>query len=430
MDDVICALSLRHAASRRRGRSRALSPLGAWLVAVAVLCGTIPAAVAIPYTFVEIARGTGVFGTSPFSQFQPGVAINDLGRVAFRGNLAPSATEGLFTGTGGPVTSIVAANDFPHTALFDQTIDNNGTVVFRAGSSTTSVSVLGGNGGLLVTFASPPANPSIGPNWFGQVINNTGTALLSGGATFASQLYTATGVGSPSLLYDAATLAGIGAFFGPDINDAGTMASVVGPGLGVFNSLVRGNGGSLTIIVDPSDGLGTLGTMSTSINDLGEVAFLSQVGIYTGDGASLNQVADVSGPFSAFSSFGPAINNAGTIAFWAALDAGGQGIFTGPDAIAEKIIARGDPLLGSTVSWLDFGRFGLNDAGQIGFLAGLANGDQVIVRGAPAGPELSSPEPATIVLLAFGFAGLGLRKKRSAGKSLSLTGLGPRFRQV
>ena len=85
-------------------------------------------------------------------------------------------------------------------------------------------------------------------------------------------------------------------------------------------------------------------------------------------------IADTSGPFSDFlDAYFPGINKANQVAFVATLRAGGSGIFTGPDPLADKVIATGDPLLGSTVVRLGFFR-GLNDAGQIAFWATLANG--------------------------------------------------------
>lgn len=45
-------------------------------------------------------------------------------------------------------------------------------------------------------------------------------------------------------------------------------------------------------------------------------------------------IADTTGPFSGFGS-SVSINNAGTVAFNAGPDAGGEGIFTGPDIIDE-----------------------------------------------------------------------------------------------
>jgi hypothetical protein len=49
-------------------------------------------------------------------------------------------------------------------------------------------------------------------------------------------------------------------------------------------------------------------------------------GIFTGRGGPLTTVVDTSGAFSDLGD--PSINDAGRVAFWAALDAGGQGVFS------------------------------------------------------------------------------------------------------
>jgi len=72
-----------------------------------------------------------------------------------------------------------------------------------------------------------------------------------------------------------------------------------------------------------------------------------------------------------------------TVVFQAGLTAGGAGLFKGRDPIGDKIIATGDPLLGSSVTDLLFVRGGLNDAGELAFLAALADGRRVIVRASP-----------------------------------------------
>src|SRR5690606_5770067 len=83
-------------------------------------------------------------------------------------------------------------------------------------------------------------------------------------------------------------------------------------------------------------------------------------------------------PYAIFTLGGAAINDVGTVAFIAGLDAGGSGIFTGPDPVGDKVIQTGDPLFGSTLSFLTsaIDPEALNNNGDIAFRYGLANGVQ------------------------------------------------------
>ncbi len=101
----------------------------------------------------------------------------------------------------------------------------------------------------------------------------------------------------------------------------------------------------------------------------------------TKKGNTITTVADTSGDFKNFGT--TSINDRGTVAFIANLDAGGEGIFTGNNPKTDKVIATGDSLFGYTVVDLDFASEGLNNSGQITFVAKLANNTQVVVRANP-----------------------------------------------
>lgn len=98
--------------------------------------------------------------------------------------------------------------------------------------------------------------------------------------------------------------------------------------------------------------------------------------------------------------------------FGAELDGGGYGIFIGSDPVTDKVIATGDPLFGSTVTDLRFG--GLNNSGQIAFLAELTDGTEGIFVATPV-PE-SSEALGTLALGALG-ACYVLKRKRKKDKS-------------
>jgi hypothetical protein len=86
------------------------------------------------------------------------------------------------------------------------------------------------------------------------------------------------------------------------------------------------------------------------------------------------------------------------------------GIFDNADP-DDPVIAVGDELLGSTVGSLILGHEGLNDLGEIAFIAGLENGTQAVVRATPI------PEPATALpLLVCAALGLCRRRRRSRNR--------------
>lgn len=166
--------------------------------------------------------------------------------------------------------------------------------------------------------------------------------------------------------------------------------------------LVRQDGQVSVLFDNMSDEFGAASYV-LDLNDHGEVVI---AGFFHGgdeevavlaklhDG-NLTVLGDTSGDFAVDPLALWDLNNAGDIAIFIALDDGRRGIFSGPDAVANKVIAQGDPLDGSTVVNVLFHR-GLNDAGQIAFWAELADGRYGIYRADPV------PEPSTIVLAGLG----------------------------
>jgi hypothetical protein len=96
----------------------------------------------------------------------------------------------------------------------------------------------------------------------------------------------------------------------------------------------------------------------------------------------------------------------GKLGFTARLDSGGYGVFTGPDAVADKVIGPGDALDGSTVNWAWSMGEGMNDNGQIAFWAQLADGRSGIYVADPV------PEPTGMAVIAAVAAGLLTKRRR------------------
>jgi uncharacterized protein (TIGR03437 family) len=155
-------------------------------------------------------------------------------------------------------------------------------------------------------------------------------------------------------------------------------------------------------------------TALPAINDNGTVAFSGTVGtpigrptVFKVDGNQITTVATGTDTFTAVN-----INNNGVVAFGRLTVSGSDlgGIYVGPDPQADKVIALGDPLFGSTVSGLGGqglgpGRF-LNDRGQIAFYYALANGLKGVAVATPAAPNLATPLlPADSVVNAASLSG-------------------------
>jgi hypothetical protein len=162
----------------------------------------------------------------------------------------------------------------------------------------------------------------------------------------------------------------------PQINNSGTVAfqaTLDDGNQGMFLS----QGNSFTTVADTS-GFFTGGFNNLGINNNDTVIFEAGLdngfeGLFTSNRGLITTIADTSGSFSRFLN-NPAINDQGEIVFSAYLDGlpqnnHGHGIFTGPDLVADKVIALGDSLFGSTVTNLFLSPDALNNSGQILSLA-------------------------------------------------------------
>jgi hypothetical protein len=343
----------------------------------------------ISYTFTAIAANISSIENS-------GPALNNLGTVAFTTSADPRSEGGVFAGNGGPLTTIFSANGFSSSS---PSINDAGMVAFY---NFLQGGVFVGSGGPLTTIdTSVPFIIYAGPS-----INNEGTV-----ATYhvfeGSQAAIFTGNGRPLTTIADSQGQFRDLFNPPTMNDAGTVAFAAdlrSGGDGIFT----GNGGPLTRIVDTSGPFSIV--VGPSINNAGAVAFYASGGgggIFVADGTTTRTIADTAGPFSGFET-DVSMNDLRTVAFLGRLRTGGEGLFTGPDPAADKVIAVGDALFGSGVTRILFGPEGLNDAGQVAFLAGLSDGRFVIARADP----VVVPEPSALLLCFVGTAGLILVKRR------------------
>lgn len=375
-------------------------------VLVVGLCAALPAggrADPTSYTFTNIAQASGGF-VNPF--FNP--SINNSGQVAFVQS-STGLSQTVFRGSGGPLTSIASFTPVfgfggGGFILSGTSINSSGTVAFWGNPGGGNVRIFTGTGGGAVTAISPAGLGGLG---LSPAINDAGTVAFL--ATQGGQPVIFTGSGGPVTPVVQAGGQFV-AFGNPEINNAGTVAAffVTQPVGG--RGILTAGGGAVTTLVDSAGPFANFSS-NLSINDAGAVAFRADTdaggsGIFLASGGAILPIADIDGPFR-FLEF-PSLNNQGQVAFFGLLDTGGRGIFTGPDPTADRVLGIGDPLFGSTVTDISlFGGLQLNDAGQIAFIASLADGRHVVVRADPAGQTGVIPEPATWTLLGIGLAGAG-----------------------
>jgi hypothetical protein len=383
------------------------------LLASAVALASATDAAATKYSFIKIADSAGF----PIHLGAVGVSINNHGTVAFVGSPIANVF-GVYTGAGGPITTIVD-NSGVFQNFQEPSINDNGMVFFWGQDDSPLRDIFASDGGPVTTIVETTYDPF--PREVAHpVVNSHGNVAYY---VFYSEhdptrlnfaIKTSSG-GPQTLIADSS-----GPLFHagpPDISDNGTVAfaaALDGGGLGIFT----GNGGPLTTVVTGAAGFTSVG--DPTINADGTIAFFGErsggvVGIFTTSGGPITTIADSSGPFSAIN-FGDdaLINDSGTVAFWAPLDAGGSGIFTGPDPIGDKVIRTGDSLFGSAVTAVGShistrarGTFDINDNGDVVFVYELANG----MRGI-AIARIVVPEPTSVVLLVFGVSIFGSLKWR------------------
>jgi hypothetical protein len=287
---------------------------------------------------------------------------------------------------GGGITPIfeVPAGGGALLANGSPSMNDSGQVSFGAISSEGVRTIMRGDGINLTTIASTTTEfASFGDN---TSINDLGEvafdAVLDSGAR---GLFSGSdGVTTTTHYTDAvdATVDGSPARFSgiedrPSINNSGEIAFLEEIQDTFDRQVYRGQEESFTTIsaANPPRGL-----TSPLLNNSGTVAwqtsFSDEAGFFvdaivTGDGDGADTtVVDSSGAFNLFDSY--AINSTGTVAFSATLDddeLGIPSIYVGPNAKKNRVIGSGDKFDDGTVAGVRFCEEGLNDSGELAFVA-------------------------------------------------------------
>ena len=368
-------------------------------LSVAVLAAILPspAAAETRYAFTRIAddAATGAeIGVAP-------AALNDAGQVAFMAGVQPGET-GVFMGSGGPLTTIAdATGEFRRLGFATigsplshgfASIDGLGQTTFAAVTQDSRAGYFAGLGGAVtVADATPPilrfdgdvfSSGSGSPTTFEALVlvnQRPRQAILVGdGGPLTS-------IADTSQTFTALDL-------DPRVNASGLVA-FHGTRSDGSEGIFVGSGGPLTTIADTSGPFAAF-TDAPAIADTGDILFQATLkaspgrpriqGLFLSRGGTILTVVDDTGAFASFG-FAPAVNARGQVAFEGTTKSGRVGIFTGGDPEDDRVIGLGDELDGSTVFDLSISSFrtGLNDEGQIVFIAQLEDGRTGVYRADP-----------------------------------------------
>jgi hypothetical protein len=268
-------------------------------------------------------------------------SMNDLGDVSFAANLAPGFEEAILRGDGKKLTTIATTTKGFNFFGFDTSVNNSGEVAFKAELDDFTEGLFSGSGGRVTTHYLNSTDASLdgrpvrfGGNDSRPSINNLGVIAFD--ETIQPN-------------FDA------GIFVGR----LGVFGTIAAPDPNVFvEKPMFNDGGTAAFYRSFTDATGQFVTA-----------------IVIGNGGPLTTVADTAGAFGSFGFRPPSISNNGDVAFLANLDdfPPTTGIFVGPREVQDRVIETGDKLDGARVRGLTFCEEGLNDSGQLAFIADLAD---------------------------------------------------------
>ena len=374
------------------------------VIAIVALCIMLPAgaAGAQTYTFTRIVDSEN----TPFDPFEFGApAINDSAQVAFKAVDEKTFVSGIFRGSGGPLTTIADSAGPLNFIGRLPSINNAGDVAFAATVSGGNEEVYRGSGGPLAVIATTTGSPKFFA--FNTSLNNVGSVAFQAELdNFDEGLFHGNG-GPVTTVFTTNASPFNDSFGSPSINDAGRIAFEAGRDVGdrgIFRYEPTTN--TFTTIVTNTGSFDTVDDRP-SMNAGGRVAFQSLTdvgtgeGIFVGDGGPVTTIADSSGAFQFFAR--PSLNDLGRVAFSATLDDGREGLFDGPDPVANRVLVAGQAFDGGVIEGIVMDREGLNNRGEIAFVVGFEGGRAAIYVATPV------PEPALAALAVVGL--LGLRRR-------------------
>ncbi len=315
-----------------------------------------------------------------FSGFGPYVAaVDDEGLVAFQAVLQNGGS-GVFTGDGEAVTDVVGPTLVTGVTSHPD-VNLAGATSFYADVPGGGQGVFLSRDGLLQTIADTPGGfQAIGPT--GPTMNEAGAVAFRADVTVdVSGIFVGDGAGWRTV---ADTRSGWSRFHGlPVIDREGTVLFRADREDG-SEGIYLGGAGTIRTVAETGDVFERL-ALFPALNDRGTVAFAATL---RREGAAIVTVTagrvtvvDTEGAFESFR--GALIDGTDAVIRIATPRDGNLGLFAGPDPHADRILAVGDPLLGSTVTELAANPVSINVSGQLAIRASLADGRQLILRADP-----------------------------------------------
>lgn len=312
-----------------------------------------------------------------FADFAPYVAaINDDGVVAFQATLRTGGT-GVYSGTGGPVTALIDGAVEPLRDICSH------PDIDAAGSACCYVTLTSGRRGLALARDGETTvlDEGIGP--LGPTMNASGTIAFRVETTTGGSAILVRSDGPAMSIADASgRLKGFQGL--PVIDGRGAVvfrADLSAGGQGIY----VGDGGPPTTIAETGGTFHALGRFPF-VNAAGTVAFCATLrdgreGVFVVSEGSITTVVDTTGPYQSVR--GVLLDDSGTAIFYATARRGSLGVFTGPDPVADRVLALDAPVFGSAVVDFALNPVSVNAAGQLAIRVTLADGRGCIVRADP-----------------------------------------------
>ena len=198
---------------------------------------TTGSALAVTPTFINIADTTG-----PYSTFG-NTSINDGGTVAFWATL-DAGGKGIYSGSGGPITTITTVNGQFSNLNFNPSINNAGVVAFHGDLSAGGEGIFTGSGGPVTTVVDT-SGPLFGVG--DPVINTGGTMAFIAAPDAGGWAIVAMNGAMTTIADTSGPLSGFGGGFG--FNNGGTAAFWATLDPGTDQGIFSGSGGALTTIL-------------------------------------------------------------------------------------------------------------------------------------------------------------------------------------